>query len=170
MVFGHYGDKLGRKKMLTISLLLMGLATFLMGFLPSYHSIGLLAPLLISLLRVIQGFAVGGEWGAAVVLAVEHAPPGKRGLYGSFPQMGVPAGLLLSTLVFSLVNNHMSNNAFLSWGWRIPFLCSAILIMVGLFVRLKVSESPVFLEAAEKSNRRNDLYLQSFVNRKSLCS
>ncbi|AIE60253.1 integral membrane transport protein [Bacillus methanolicus MGA3] len=153
MVFGHYGDKLGRKKMLTISLLLMGLATFLMGFLPSYHSIGLLAPLLISLLRVIQGFAVGGEWGAAVVLAVEHAPPGKRGLYGSFPQMGVPAGLLLSTLVFSLVNNHMSNNAFLSWGWRIPFLCSAILIMVGLFVRLKVSESPVFLEAAEKKQQ-----------------
>jgi MFS transporter, MHS family, shikimate and dehydroshikimate transport protein len=153
MVFGHYGDKLGRKKMLMISLLLMGLATFLMGLVPSYQSIGLLAPLLISLLRVIQGFAVGGEWGAAVVMAVEHAPPGKRGLYGSFPQMGVPAGLLLSTLVFSLVSNSMSNDTFLSWGWRIPFLCSAVLIMVGILVRLKVSESPVFLEAAEKKQQ-----------------
>jgi MFS transporter, MHS family, shikimate and dehydroshikimate transport protein len=153
MVFGHYGDKLGRKKMLMISLILMGLATFLMGLIPSYQSIGLLAPLLISLLRVIQGFAVGGEWGAAVVMAVEHAPPGKRGLYGSFPQMGVPAGLLISTLVFSLVSNSMSNDTFLSWGWRIPFLCSAVLIMIGILVRLKVSESPVFLEAAEKKQQ-----------------
>jgi MFS transporter, MHS family, shikimate and dehydroshikimate transport protein len=153
MVFGHYGDKLGRKKMLMISLILMGLATFLMGLIPSYQSIGLLAPLLISLLRVIQGFAVGGEWGAAVVMAVEHAPPGKRGIYGSFPQMGVPAGLLISTLVFSLVSNSMSNDTFLSWGWRIPFLCSAVLIMIGILVRLKVSESPVFLEAAEKKQQ-----------------
>ncbi|PLS17471.1 MFS transporter [Bacillus sp. M6-12] len=153
MVFGHYGDKIGRKKMLTISLILMGLATFFMGLLPTYHSVGLLAPLLISLLRVVQGFAVGGEWGAAVVMAVEHAPPGKRGLYGSFPQMGVPAGLLLSTLAFTIVTNSMSNDAFLAWGWRIPFLCSAVLIMVGLVVRLKVSESPVFLEAVEKKQQ-----------------
>lgn len=153
MVFGHYGDKLGRKKMLTFSLILMGLATFLMGFLPTYQSVGLLAPLLISLLRIVQGFAVGGEWGSAVVMAVEHAPNGKRGLYGSFPQMGVPAGLLLSTLAFSLTTNSMSNEAFLEWGWRIPFLCSAILIMIGLYVRLKVSESPVFLEAVSKKQQ-----------------
>jgi MFS transporter, MHS family, shikimate and dehydroshikimate transport protein len=153
MVFGHFGDKIGRKKVLTISLLLMGIATFLMGFLPTYHSVGLLAPLLISFLRVVQGFAIGGEWGSAVVMAVEHAPPGKRGLYGSFPQMGVPAGLLLSSLVFTLVNSSMSNDAFLAWGWRIPFLCSAVLIVIGLFIRLKISESPVFLEAVKNKQQ-----------------
>ena len=146
MVFGHYGDKLGRKKVLTISLLLMGIATFCMGLLPTYHSVGLLAPLLISLLRIVQGFAIGGEWGSAVVMAVEHAPRGKRGLYGSFPQMGVPAGLLLSTLVFSLISNNMSSEAFMTWGWRIPFLLSIVLVLVGLFIRLRVSESPVFLD------------------------
>jgi MFS transporter, MHS family, shikimate and dehydroshikimate transport protein len=149
-VFGHFGDKIGRKKMLTLSLLLMGIATFLMGLIPSYQTIGLMAPLLISLLRIVQGFAVGGEWGSAVVMAVEHAPKGKRGLYGSFPQMGVPAGLLLSTFVFSMVNNNMSNEAFLAWGWRIPFLLSAILVIIGLWIRLRVSESPVFEELAEK--------------------
>ena len=118
IVFGHYGDKIGRKKTLTISLLLMGIATILMGLVPSYESIGIMAPLLISFLRIIQGFAVGGEWGSAVVMSVEHAPKGKRGLYGSFPQLGVSAGLLFSTLVFSLISNNMSNEAFLSWGWR----------------------------------------------------
>lgn len=153
MVFGHYGDKIGRKKMLTLSLVLMGLATFLMGFLPSYQSVGILAPILISLLRIVQGFAVGGEWGSAVVMSVEHAPRGKRGLYGSFPQMGVPAGLLLSTLAFSLTTNSMSNEAFVQWGWRIPFLCSAVLVIFGLYVRLRVSESPVFLEAAAKKEQ-----------------
>ncbi|WP_453991310.1 MFS transporter [Bacillus nitroreducens] len=149
-VFGHFGDKVGRKKMLTLSLLLMGIATFLMGLVPSYQTIGLLAPLLISLLRIVQGFAVGGEWGSAVVMSVEHAPKGKRGLYGSFPQMGVPAGLLLSTFVFSMVNNSMSNEAFLAWGWRIPFLLSAVLVIIGLWIRLSVSESPVFQNLAEK--------------------
>ncbi|MFK9094208.1 MFS transporter [Bacillus salipaludis] len=153
MIFGHFGDKVGRKKMLTISLLIMGIATVLMGMLPTYQSVGILAPLLISLLRVVQGFAVGGEWGSAVVMAVEHAPAGKRGLYGSFPQMGVPAGLLLSTVAFSLVTNSMSNEAFLAWGWRIPFLCSAVLVLIGLYVRLKVSESPVFLDVVEKKQQ-----------------
>jgi MFS transporter, MHS family, shikimate and dehydroshikimate transport protein len=117
-----------------------------MGLLPSYHSAGYLAPLLLCLLRCIQGFAVGGEWGSAVVIAVEHAPPGKRGLYGSFPQMGVPAGLLLSTLVFSLVSSNLSNEDFLAWGWRIPFLFSIALVLIGLYVRFQVSESPVFLK------------------------
>ena len=117
-----------------------------MGLVPSYESIGIMAPLLISFLRIIQGFAVGGEWGSAVVMSVEHAPKGKRGLYGSFPQLGVSAGLLLSTLVFSLISNNMSNEAFLSWGWRVPFLLSAVLVIFGLYIRLKVSESPVFNE------------------------
>jgi MFS transporter, MHS family, shikimate and dehydroshikimate transport protein len=153
MVFGHFGDKLGRKKVLTISLLLMGIATFLMGLLPTYHSVGLLAPLLISLLRIVQGFAIGGEWGSAVVMAVEHAPKGKRGLFGSFPQMGVPAGLLLSTGAISIVSNSMSNEAFLTWGWRIPFLLSIILVIIGLYIRLKVSESPVFLDVVAKKQQ-----------------
>ena len=146
VIFGHFGDKVGRKSMLMLSLVVMGISTFLMGLLPSYHSVGYLAPLLLCLLRLLQGFAVGGEWGSAVVIAVEHAPPGKRGLYGSFPQMGVPAGLLSSTLVFSLVSSHMSNEDFLAWGWRIPFLLSIVLVMIGFYVRLKVSESPVFLK------------------------
>jgi len=153
IVFGHYGDKIGRKKTLTISLLLMGIATVLMGLVPSYESIGIMAPLLISFLRIIQGFAVGGEWGSAVVMSVEHAPKGKRGLYGSFPQLGVSAGLLLSTLVFSLISNNMSNEAFLSWGWRVPFLLSAVLVIFGLYIRLKVSESPVF----EEMSANNDI-------------
>ena len=153
MVFGHYGDRLGRKKVLTISLLLMGIATFLMGVLPTYQSVGILAPLLISLLRVVQGFAIGGEWGSAVVMAVEHAPKGKRGLYGSFPQMGVPAGLLLSTGVFSLISNSMSNEAFLTWGWRIPFLLSIVLVLIGLYIRLKLTESPVFLDIVAKKQQ-----------------
>ncbi|WP_249316950.1 MFS transporter [Bacillus sp. FJAT-50079] len=153
MVFGHYGDRLGRKKVLTISLLLMGIATFLMGVLPTYQSVGLLAPLLISLLRVVQGFAIGGEWGSAVVMSVEHAPKGKRGLYGSFPQMGVPAGLLLSTAVFALVSNNMTNEAFLTWGWRIPFLLSIFLVLIGLYIRLKVSESPVFQELVDNKEQ-----------------
>ena len=152
IVFGHYGDKIGRKKTLTISLLLMGIATILMGLVPSYESIGIMAPLLISFLRIIQGFAVGGEWGSAVVMSVEHAPKGKRGLYGSFPQLGVSAGLLLSTLVFSLISNNMSNEAFLSWGWRVPFLLSAVLVIFGLYIRLKVSESPVFNEMSENND------------------
>lgn len=129
-----------------LSLIVMGLSTFLMGLLPTYQSIGFLAPLLLCILRLLQGFAVGGEWGSAVVMAVEHAPSGKRGLYGSFPQMGVPAGLLLSTLVFSLVSNSMTNEEFLAWGWRIPFLLSIVLVLIGVYVRLKVSESPVFLK------------------------
>ncbi|MFD1396722.1 MFS transporter [Kroppenstedtia eburnea] len=145
-VFGHFGDRVGRRNVLMLSLLVMGAATFLIGLLPTHQSIGIGAPLLLSLLRLIQGFAVGGEWGAAVVMTVEHAPPGKRGFYGSFPQLGVPVGLLLSTLVFSLFSNQLSEEAFLAWGWRLPFLLSSLLVLIGVYVRWKLSESPVYLK------------------------
>jgi MFS transporter, MHS family, shikimate and dehydroshikimate transport protein len=144
IVIGHYGDKIGRKAMLILSLLIMGVATFLIGLLPTYNAIGVAAPILLVILRLAQGFGVGGEWGGAVVLAVEHAPPGKRGFYGAWPQMGVPAGLLLSTGVFTLFNASLSDAAFLSWGWRVPFLLSIVLVAVGLFIRLRIMETPAF--------------------------
>ena len=143
MVMGHFGDRLGRKKMLVVSLTIMGLSTFIIGLLPTYDQIGIWAPILLILMRLLQGFGVGGEWGGAVLTAVEHATPGKRGLFGSLPQMGVPAGLLLSTAVFLAVSQ-LPDEQFLSWGWRIPFLSSIILVMVGLFVRLKLTETPTF--------------------------
>ena len=149
VVFGHYGDKIGRKSMLVLSLLIMGVATFLIGLLPTYASVGVLAPILLVVLRFVQGIGVGGEWGGAVLMAVEHAPPGKRGFYGAWPQMGVPAGLLLSTLVFTIVSNATSEPQFLSWGWRIPFLVSIVLILIGLFIRLKLLESPAFAQVKE---------------------
>jgi MFS transporter, MHS family, shikimate and dehydroshikimate transport protein len=144
IVIGHYGDKVGRKAMLILSLLIMGIATFLIGLLPTYNAIGVAAPILLVILRLAQGFGVGGEWGGAVVLAVEHAPPAKRGFYGAWPQMGVPAGLLLSTGVFTLFNAALSDAAFLSWGWRVPFLLSIVLVAVGLFIRLRIMETPAF--------------------------
>jgi metabolite-proton symporter len=154
MVFGHYGDRVGRKKMLVLSLLAMGLGTLAMGLVPGYAQIGILAPVLIVALRFIQGVAVGGEWGGAVLMAVEHAPPGKRGFYGSWPQIGSPLGLVLSTAAFSAVGA-LDDQAFLSWGWRVPFLLSSILIVVGLVVRLRLMESPVFaqLEATGSTAR-----------------
>ena len=143
MVMGHFGDRLGRKKMLVVSLTIMGLSTFVIGLLPTYDQIGIWAPILLILMRLLQGFGVGGEWGGAVLTAVEHATPGKRGLFGSLPQMGVPAGLLLSTGAFLAVSQ-LPDEQFLSWGWRIPFLSSIVLVMVGLFVRLKLTETPTF--------------------------
>lgn len=151
VIAGHYGDRIGRKAMLMLSLLVMGVSTVLIGFIPSYESIGIWAAIILCLLRIAQGFAVGGEWGAAVVMAVEHAPPGKRGLYGSFPQLGVPAGLLLSTLAVAIASGSMDDQAFLSWGWRAPFLFSAALILVGVYIRSSVSESPAF-EAIKQNN------------------
>lgn len=165
IIFGHFGDQVGRKRMLTLSLVMMGISTFLMGLLPSYHSVGYLAPLMLCLLRLIQGFAVGGEWGSAVVIAVEHAPPGKRGLYGSFPQMGVPAGLLSSTLVFSLVSSNLSHEDFLAWGWRIPFCLSILLVLIGLYVRFQVSESPVFLKEVLTKRQREKHPIQSVLRK-----
>jgi len=149
IVFGHYGDRIGRKAMLVTSLMIMGVATFLIGCLPTHASIGVLAPILLVLLRFSQGIGVGGEWGGAVLMAVEHAPKGKRGLFGAFPQMGVPAGLLLSTAAFITVQNATTEDQFMAWGWRIPFLVSIVLVAVGLIVRLAVLESPAFKEVKE---------------------
>jgi len=143
IVFGHYGDKIGRKSMLSLTLLLMGTATFCIGLLPTYNTLGVWAPVLLVVLRVVQGFGVGGEWGGAVLMAVEHAPAGRRGFYGSWPQVGVPAGLLLSTAVFALVST-LPEAQLLSWGWRVPFLLSLILVGVGLFIRLRIQEPPAF--------------------------
>jgi|tagenome__1003787_1003787.scaffolds.fasta_scaffold20791141_2 MHS family shikimate/dehydroshikimate transporter-like MFS transporter len=146
IVFGHFGDRVGRKSMLVLSLLIMGLATFLVGCLPTYASIGVMAPVLLVVLRFAQGIGVGGEWGGAVLMSVEYAPKGKRGLFGSFPQMGVPAGLALSTAVFTVMQNVTTEDQFMAWGWRIPFLISIVLVAVGLFIRLRIMESPAFRE------------------------
>jgi metabolite-proton symporter len=147
LVFGHFGDRIGRKKLLVISLLMMGAATFAIGLLPTYGTVGVLAPVLLVALRLIQGFALGGEWGGAVLLVSEHGKPEHRGFWASWPQSGAPAGNLLATGVLALLAVFQSDEAFEAWGWRIPFLLSAVLIIVGLWVRLTVSESPVFLEA-----------------------
>jgi metabolite-proton symporter len=153
MVFGHYGDRLGRKAMLVYSLLIMGVATFLIGLLPTYDSIGVWAPVLLVVLRCAQGIGVGGEWGGAVLMAVEHSPAGRRGLSGAWPQMGVPAGLFLSTVVFAICSTQMSDEQFLSWGWRLPFLVSLALIAVGMFVRLRIMETPAFTDLARAGRR-----------------
>jgi metabolite-proton symporter len=145
LIFGHFGDRLGRKSMLVSSLLIMGVATFVIGLLPTYRSIGLLAPVLLVSMRFAQGIGVGGEWGGAVLMAVEHSAGKKRGFHGSWPQMGVPAGLLLSTIVFSICSSAFSEAQFLAWGWRLPFLLSVVLIGVGLFIRLRILETPTFL-------------------------
>lgn len=148
VVIGHYGDRIGRKSMLVFTLLVMGISTFLIGLLPTYNQVGVLAPILLVLLRVIQGFGVGGEWGGAVLMAVEHAPEGKRGFYGSWPQIGVPAGLLLSTVVYSPFT-HMSQEKFLAWGWRVPFLVSILLVGVGMLIRIRIVETPSFSKMKE---------------------
>jgi MFS transporter, MHS family, shikimate and dehydroshikimate transport protein len=149
IVFGHFGDRVGRKSMLVLSLLIMGTATILIGCLPTFSAIGVLAPILLVMLRFAQGIGVGGEWGGAVLMSTEHAPKERRGFFGSWPQMGVPAGLLISTLVFKVVEGSMSESAFMSWGWRVPFLASAILVIVGLIIRLKLMESPAFERVKE---------------------
>jgi metabolite-proton symporter len=149
IVFGHYGDRIGRKKMLYLTILVMGVATAIIGMLPTYNSIGIWAPVLLVTMRLAQGFGLGGEWGGAVLMAVEHAPAGKRGFYGSWPQIGAYIGLLLSTLVFRAVSK-MPDAAFLSWGWRVPFLLSIVLVIVGVYIRMKVAESPVFEKIKEQ--------------------
>lgn len=148
-LFGHFGDRLGRKSMLLVSLVTMGIATFAIGLLPNYSSIGIWAPILLLSLRIVQGLALGGEWGGAVLMAVEHAPENKRGLYGSWVQIGVPAGTLIANLAFLTCNAVMSNEALLSWGWRIPFLASALLVAVGLYIRMNTSETPSFSKVKE---------------------
>jgi metabolite-proton symporter len=144
IVIGHYGDRVGRKSMLVLTLLIMGIATALIGVLPTYQQIGPWAAVLLIVLRIAQGFGVGGEWGGAVLMAVEHAPPGRRGFYGSWPQIGVPAGLVLSTFVFTIVSTGLPEDQFLGWGWRVPFLVSALLVIVGLLIRMRILETPSF--------------------------
>lgn len=143
-LFGHFGDRIGRKRTLVLALSTMGLSTFAIGTLPSYHSIGLVAPLLLALCRFGQGIGLGGEWGGAVLLAVENAPPNKRAIYGMFPQLGAPIGFLLSGGTFLLLSRYLTDKQFFSFGWRLPFLASAVLVLLGLYVRLTISETPVF--------------------------
>ncbi len=147
IVFGHFGDRVGRKAMLVTSLLMMGLGTFAIGCLPTYASIGMAAPVLLVVCRLVQGFAVGGEWGGAVLMAAEHGSDDRRGFWSSWPQAGVALGNLLATAVLWILAAVQSDATFLAWGWRISFLLSAVLVMVGLWVRLTIEESPVFKEA-----------------------
>jgi metabolite-proton symporter len=148
IIIGHYGDRIGRKSMLILTLIIMGIATFGIGLMPTYAQIGPWAAVGLVVLRLAQGFGVGGEWGGAVLMAVEHAPPNARGFYGSWPQVGVPAGLLLSTAVFAQFAS-LPEEQFLSWGWRVPFLLSLLLVGVGLIIRVRIPETPVFERVKE---------------------
>lgn len=144
IVFGHIGDRIGRKRTLVATMLIMGVATCAIGLVPSYEQIGVAAPIILVVLRLAQGVAIGGEWGGAVLMAVEYAPRGRRGLYGSFPQIGLAVGLMLGTGVFAGLSASLPSEAFLSWGWRIAFGLSAVLVIVGMFIRLRVVETPAF--------------------------
>ncbi|MGJ6968755.1 MFS transporter [Streptosporangium sp. G11] len=152
VIFGHFGDRLGRKRMLVLTMVLMGLASFLIGVLPTYEQIGVLAPIALVALRVLQGVAIGGEWGGAVLMSAEHATS-RRGLWASFTNAGAPFGMVLSTGVLSGTAAALGEEAFLSWGWRVPFLLSILLLAVGLFVRLRVEETPVFEAAGSRAPR-----------------
>ncbi|MFF4619518.1 MFS transporter [Nonomuraea jabiensis] len=147
LVFGHFGDRLGRKTLLVVSLLTMGAATFLIGCLPTYETLGPSAALLLTALRLVQGFALGGEWGGAVLIVSEHGDTARRGFWASWPQAGAPGGNLLATGVLAALAAWQSDEAFLSWGWRVPFLLSGVLVLIGLWIRLTITESPVFQEA-----------------------
>lgn len=155
MLFGHFGDRIGRKATLVAALLTMGLSTFSIGLLPSYAAWGLWAPTLLALCRIGQGIGLGGEWGGAVLLAIEYAPPKRRALYGLFPQLGAPVGFVLSGSTFYLLTNNLSNEALLDFGWRIPFLASAALVLVGLYVRLRLAETPVFSKLQANSHLKS---------------
>ena len=147
--FGHFGDKIGRKATLVAALLTMGISTVAIGFLPTYQSIGILAPLLLMICRFGQGLGLGGEWGGAVLLAIENAPPGKRAWYGMFPQLGAPIGLLLSGGTFLLLSDLLTEEQFFEYGWRIPFIASSLLVVVGFYIRLTITETPSFANALE---------------------
>ena len=153
VVFGHFGDKYGRKKLLQFSLLLVGAATFLMGCLPTFGQVGYWAPALLVALRFLQGFAVGGEWGGAILLVAEHSPMRERGFWASWPQAGVPVGNLLATLVLLVLTGTLSDAAFLSWGWRVAFWLSAVVVLVGYYIRTKVTDAPIFVAAQQEAER-----------------
>ncbi|MGN7800836.1 MFS transporter [Leifsonia sp. 22587] len=159
---GHFGDRYGRRQVLVVTLILMGLATALVGLLPTYEAIGIAAPILLILLRVLQGISAGGEWGGAVLMAVEHAPTARRGLFGASPQIGVPLGLLLASGAMALMTVIAPGDAFVAWGWRVPFLLSVVLIVIGYWVRRRVEESPVFTEIAERRERTRMPIVQVF--------
>ena len=152
-LFGHFGDRIGRKATLVAALLTMGLSTVFIGLLPTYESIGVLAPILLAVCRLGQGLGLGGEWGGAVLLATENAPPGKRAWYGMFPQLGAPIGFICSTGIFVLLTEWLTDAQFLAWGWRVPFLASTALVFVGLYVRLRLEETPAFVRAIENDER-----------------
>ncbi|QZY53183.1 MFS transporter [Leucobacter tenebrionis] len=159
---GHFGDKLGRQPMLVITLLVMGVATVGIGLLPTYQSIGVMAPVILIVLRILQGLSAGGEWGGAVLMSVEHAPEGKRGLFGVFPQLGVPFGMLLASAILALMRVIAPGEAFEVWGWRVPFLFSVVLIVVGFIIRRTVDESPVFSEIKETKKQASAPIVQVF--------
>ena len=152
-LFGHFGDRVGRKATLVAALLTMGVSTVVIGLLPAYSTIGIAAPVLLAMCRFGQGLGLGGEWGGAVLLAVENAPPGKRAWYGMFPQLGAPIGFLFSGGVFLLLSRWLTDEQFFGWGWRLPFLASAVLVLVGLYVRLTITETPLFRDAVERRER-----------------
>jgi metabolite-proton symporter len=152
-LFGHFGDRVGRKATLVAALLTMGISTVAIGLLPTYSKIGVVAPLLLAICRFGQGLGLGGEWGGAVLLAIENAPPGKRAWYGMFPQLGAPIGFLFSGGVFLALSKWLTNDQFFAFGWRVPFLASAVLVLIGLYVRLTITETPVFREALSRQGR-----------------
>ncbi|MEJ2857565.1 MULTISPECIES: MFS transporter [unclassified Saccharothrix] len=151
LVFGHFGDRVGRKKLLMVSLVTMGVATAAIGLLPTYASVGVWAAVMLTVLRLVQGFAIGGEWGGAVLLVTEHGSPRWRGFWASWPQAGVPVGNLLATAVLALLAATMPDEAFLDWGWRVPFLVSAVLIGLGYWIRSSIEDAPVFTEARDRA-------------------
>lgn len=164
VLMGHYGDRLGRKTMLMVSMVLMGVATVAIGLLPNYEAIGVFAPILLVFFRMLQGIGVGGEWGGAVLMAVEYSPSHKRALYGAFPQMGLPLGIIGANVVFVIVSNIFAPDAFEAWGWRIPFLFSAVLVLVALYIRLQVEDSPAFQDVKKSDERAKAPMLDLFKN------
>jgi len=168
IVAGHYGDRVGRKALLIATLLLMGLATFLIGFLPTYETAGVAAPVLLLILRVIQGFATGGEWGGAALMVVESAPADRRNVWGSLITVGILLGLVLASIAFTVVNSAVAEQAFLSWGWRVPFLLSAVLVAVGLYIRLNVGESREFEDAAKRGETRKVPLIEALKHPKNI--
>ena len=164
VLFGHFGDRIGRKTTLVAALLTMGLSTVTIGLLPTYETIGFAAPLLLAFCRFGQGIGLGGEWGGAVLLATENAPPGKRAWYGMFPQLGAPVGFLFSGSVYLFLTTYLRDDQFFRFGWRIPFIASAALVLVGLYVRLTITETPIFAEAASKDRRVKVPVIEAFRN------